>query len=199
MLKHYCNLCKFSYRTKQPDISWGRSNIALLRRNILCIRGTNSIWDLVSDANIVKTKSSCGKVKFHRGFYNSAKTLVDKIEKQQLLNKKDTYRICGHSAGGAIGVIAAYELQLKNYNIEEVVSFGSPKVTDTDGCKFLENYVNYLRITYEEDIFVSAPPNIFGNKFDHFGKVIESQSEKDMYEILNIHSMQNYCYLTNCD
>ena len=204
MLKHYSNLCKFSYKTQKPDIKWGKSNIAVLRRNILCIRGTNTLWDIISDANIIKTDSSCKQIKFHSGFYKSAKQLADIVHMNKLFKKNINYDICGHSAGGAIGIIAAYELMLLGYDINKVVSFGSPKVTDTNGCQKLGRIIDYTRIICEDDVFAEAPPDIFGNKFEHFGNTIKLESEYN--SLLQIHSMQNYgdllnrvCDIQNCD
>jgi len=184
-----------SYRTKRPDICWGKSNIALLRRNIICIRGTNTIWDMISDANIIQTKSSCKKVNFHKGFYKSAMNFVNLVENNDFLKKYKYFDICGHSAGGSIGVIAAYELNLRGYNVGNVVSFGSPKVTDKNGCEILEDAINYTRITCNDDIFVDAPPNIFGYKYNHFGKHVHidnTSNNDDFHNIFSIHSMQNY-------
>lgn len=91
--------------------------------------------------------------------------------RQHLLNyievSKNIY-ITGHSMGGAIAILAAYDLSLNGLNVKEVVTFGAPKIGND---KFVENYNILLTNKTIQFQIVFDPITIFPvRKYTHVDK-----------------------------
>ncbi|CAK9025796.1 unnamed protein product [Durusdinium trenchii] len=133
-------------------------------------RGSKSVLNyLLADFDVLQGNpfSSCPGCKIHRGFYKSWKSL----EAQTIQALKDLeceaspLRISGHSLGGSMAMLAAFELS-KNYTIKEVYTFGQPRVGNDDWVQaFQKRMVNvpYFRVVDFMDPVPHLPPSwLFG-------------------------------------
>lgn len=100
---------------------------------VLSFRGTarngRSWWsifrDILTDINCVPKKTRIGVVP--AGFYRAGRRIYDDIA-SELFDKSFPVLITGHSLGGAVALVVAGLLTLRGYNVEGVVTFGSPRV-----------------------------------------------------------------------
>lgn len=106
---------------------------------VLSFRGTtDNLQDKLSDADAFQTTyMGCGDVNtcsVHSGFYTvytaMAPYLIEALHTAIPLPVRSTTPIVvtGHSLGGALATIAAYELAVAGYLVRGVYSFGSPRV-----------------------------------------------------------------------
>lgn len=86
--------------------------------------GTASWRDCLTDAKIRKAKSGAGQL--HRGFCAAAGSVYDGI--LAALPKSARVVVSGHSLGGAVATIIADWLLSGGYQVETVITFGSPRV-----------------------------------------------------------------------
>lgn len=100
----------------------------------------------------------------HKGFYDIYTSLREQITRD--LTKK-TY-ITGHSLGGALSTLCAFDLAgLK----PTVYTFGSPRVFNTTGAQIYDYLIpDTQRVFNTEDIFTTVPlPVAFGENYEHVG------------------------------
>ncbi len=109
---------------------------------VIAFRGTSNPWEIVEDVEIAATdyqgcsgdKSAGDACFIHSGFYSAYKNLAANLEAAVASlvppSARDSTRllITGHSLGGALATIAAYELSLIGYRVSGVHTFGSPRV-----------------------------------------------------------------------
>ncbi|QYR20870.1 lipase family protein [Paenibacillus sp. sptzw28] len=136
------------------------------RAAVLAFRGTSSATDWVTDMMAQQTafKPVKGALQTHRGFtdvYMSARGRVFSLL-EQLPSNKPLY-ITGHSLGGALATLAAYDIAVNRPSVRILVyTFGSPRVGDP---KFVRSYNStvpaHFRIQNEFDIVPYLPPLIY--------------------------------------
>ena len=105
---------------------------------VLSFRGSVDSEDYASDAKAARTTyMGCGSVDacgLHRGFYDVYKALAPALIQAVHLAIPGAQRattpivVTGHSLGGALATIAAYELAVAGYLVRGVYTFGSPRV-----------------------------------------------------------------------
>ena len=100
------------------------------------IAGTDDIKDVLADMKFISTRldNESFFTRVHTGFYNSYKKIEKDIFKIASQNKPIV--IAGHSLGGAIAIIAKYELSKIGINVS-CVTFGAPRV---GGYLFAKKY-----------------------------------------------------------
>jgi hypothetical protein len=110
----------------------------------------------------------------HRGFRSVASAILDDL----LLEKSISFlhpsapaiTLVGHSQGGAAAVIVAMKLAARGANIEKVVTFGAPKVTDVAGSLSLwARSISVLRVTLDRDLVPLSPLTLTEKGYAHFG------------------------------
>lgn len=116
---------------------------------VLSFRGTNSLSDGILDFDAIRMEYlGCGEVPastcyLHTGFYtiytNLLKYLVPALHNEIPAAQRaiTPIVITGHSLGGALATIAAYELSLAGYLVRGVFTFGSPRVGNLVSSCFL--------------------------------------------------------------
>ncbi|WP_146049483.1 lipase family protein [Alkalispirochaeta sphaeroplastigenens] len=111
-------------------------------------------------------------VRIHRGFLEKYLGIRDDLH--QALSRDPPGRIVfvGHSGGGALGVIAFYDLVGRLPEIEmSVVTFGMPRVFNRAGAAwFQEHHSRVLRIVMGRDAIAGVPPAFLG--FRHVGRLV---------------------------
>jgi len=98
-------------------------------------RGTNSLRDWLTDAQVRRvapmTSMELGGV--HRGFDKAAVTVLESILGHASALRDQQQRaltITGHSLGGALAMVAAMYLEDREEPVNEVITFGQPRVGD---------------------------------------------------------------------
>jgi hypothetical protein len=129
----------------------------------------SSVKDWVDDLEISKLspypETECDGCQVHDGFYQTYMGL-----RGQLIAALNTHlgegrsaysrpiHVTGHSLGGALATIAAYDLKQMGYNVVDLITFGSPRVGNQ---KFAMNVASVIqnswRIVHNDDI---VPPNL---------------------------------------
>eukprot|EP00668_Euglena_longa_P012500 GGOE01014955.1.p1 GENE.GGOE01014955.1~~GGOE01014955.1.p1 ORF type:complete len:1132 (+),score=268.54 GGOE01014955.1:77-3472(+) len=112
----------------------------------------------------------------HKGFYAAWKALrVEMLQKlAEAVDESGTCKIyiSGHSLGGAIATLAAYEVS-RAYPDHQVVlyTFGSPRVGNVEFCRYFDKQVPCMwRIENEKDVVPTVPPTTAF--YHHAGKLV---------------------------
>lgn len=84
----------------------------------------------------------------HRGFYDLYRSLESRLFDHILgmvstgeIHSSTEIVVAGHSLGGALATLAAYDLKVSGFNVSEVYTYGSPRVGSRD---FARGYASSL-------------------------------------------------------
>ncbi|NVK73683.1 MAG: lipase family protein [Oceanospirillaceae bacterium] len=121
----------------------------------IAIRGTANLENAMVDLDLELKPDTLLKIKLHQGFGLAAKAVFKDIK--PFLKKDQPIHLTGHSLGGAIAVILAMYLQKDGYLVEQVITFGQPKVTNVTGAKKFED-LPLIRVVTPNDIVPLVPP-----------------------------------------
>ncbi|WP_421852683.1 lipase family protein [Marinomonas sp.] len=121
----------------------------------LAIRGTANLENAMLDLDLELKPDTVLDIKLHQGFGSGAKAVYEDIK--PFLSKDQPIHLTGHSLGGAIAVILAMYLQKEGYSVEQVITFGQPKVTNVTGAKKFDN-LPLIRVVTPNDIVPLVPP-----------------------------------------
>ena len=154
-------------------------------------RGSSNIQNWIDNIQIKQIKPYSDKnIAVEKGTYNlyssihsDIYSILDKMVKKY--NTNDIL-ITGHSLGGALATISAFEMMYLNtpYNVKYLITFGSPRV----GNDYFFEYFNYFniyskRITHYFDIVPHLPEMFFGYK--HISNEIWFDEINNKYTICN--------------
>ena len=121
----------------------------------LAFRGTESPLDWLTDANVDRVGYRGFQV--HEGFLRAYRSAYASIVSKLDVNR--SLIITGHSLGGALATLAAYDLLMSGFLVNAVYTFGSPRV----GCKRFAAAFNLefrnrsYRIIHSADIVCRLP------------------------------------------
>lgn len=120
----------------------------------IAIRGTSNIENAMVDLDLKLVLDQATGIYLHRGFSYAAKQILAEVK--PLL--KENYRInaTGHSLGGAVAFILAAMLDKDGFDINQVVTFGQPKVTNLGGAGTLK-HLNVIRVVTPQDLVPLVP------------------------------------------
>jgi len=142
------------------------------KSHYVAIRGTSNSHNAMQDINFFKDKSKRLGINIHTGFHRTSEMIAD-----DLLSRLDkTYKVCvtGHSLGGADAVIVSWYLDYANFNVEECVTFGQPKVTDSHGNRTMRDKIKLTRVVNETDVVPLVPPTgTHRHRYAHSGTLIK--------------------------
>jgi len=142
------------------------------KSHYVAIRGTSNSHNAMQDINFLKDKSKRLGINIHTGFHRTSEMIAD-----DLLSRLDkTYKVCvtGHSLGGADAVIVSWYLDYANFNVEECVTFGQPKVTDSHGIRTMRDKIKLTRVVNETDVVPLVPPTgTHRHRYAHSGTLIK--------------------------
>jgi hypothetical protein len=162
---------------------------------VLVFRGTANFQNFLADINFKlakltdKDNKPCPKCLVHVGFRNAYKDnlrprlrimfsqyILNKLKSDNLSSEKSmSIYFIGHSLGGALASIAAYDtgVYLASQNISNVklglVTFGAPRVGNAEFAKYMNEQLGLninIRITYKNDPIIKVP---WQSKFIHSG------------------------------
>ncbi len=125
------------------------------KEQIIAVRGTSNIENAVVDAGFILIRDDKTGIDLHQGFALSARDIYGKLADKL----KTDYRISttGHSLGGAVAVIVAMYLDVDGYNVDKIITFGQPKVTNISGSKQFQHLPLY-RVVMPRDMVPLIPP-----------------------------------------
>ncbi len=142
------------------------------KSHYVSIRGTTNSHNAMQDINFFKDKSKRLGINIHTGFHRTAEMIAD-----DLLSRLDkTYKVCvtGHSLGGAAAVVVSWYLDYADFNVEECVTFGQPKVTDSHGIRTMRDKIKLTRVVNETDVVPLVPPTgTHRHRYAHSGTLIK--------------------------
>ena len=124
-------------------------------RQVLSFRGTSNLENVLVDLKVSLMLDSKLGIQLHRGFAETSSSVLKYLTPS--LDKSIPIVITGHSLGGAVAVIVALYLQQEGYDVQQVVTFGQPKVTNVGGAASF-NDLPLLRVVTVKDIIPLVPP-----------------------------------------
>ena len=124
-------------------------------RQVLSFRGTSNLENVLVDLKVSLMLDSKFGIQLHRGFAETSSSVLKYLAPS--LDKSIPIVITGHSLGGAVAVIVAFYLQQEGYDVQQVVTFGQPKVTNVGGAASF-NDLPLLRVVTVKDIVPLVPP-----------------------------------------
>lgn len=136
---------------------------------VLSFRGTepSQVLDIMSDLDCRKVRYAGGHV--HNGFYEAYSSVQGQItDLVQALPGDCPLYVTGHSLGGALATIAAYDIDANIRRVQAVMTFGSPRVFDNRMANIFAIALSgrYYRIFNRSDV-VARVPTIF--RWKHVG------------------------------
>lgn len=194
--KQNCELetCSSMPKVHESDIDAECFTVHRNNKLYIAFRGTESIRDCLSDANIIRVPMDLPELtddqrpEVHWGFLRQFRSLqkhidadiadylqADEYNKSEGLKEKENSNkkeliVTGHSLGAAQATLAS--LQFKMSYPETKVScytFGSPRVGDETFVSLFENHVDhYERVVNEEDPVTLVP---FSWRFSHLPNI----------------------------
>lgn len=106
-------------------------------RHTLVLAGTNTSIQWVFDALTPLVPQSDLNANVHVGWHTAAFTVYDNVLPD--LRREYPITVTGFSLGAALSCIVSEYLILAGYTVDEVVTFGQPRLTDTAGVSSFEN------------------------------------------------------------
>ena len=139
-----------------PDIqiSFFLATNELTKTQVISVRGTSNIENAMIDISLKLMVDKNEGVRLHEGFSFAAKQVY--AELKPLLKPDYKINVTGHSLGGAIALILAMYLDAYQFNIEQVITFGQPKVTNISGANKIQ-HINVIRVVTPSDLVPLVP------------------------------------------
>ncbi|MGO2354606.1 MAG: lipase family protein [Marinomonas foliarum] len=117
--------------------------------------GTANLENAMLDLDLELKPDAILDIKLHQGFGSGAKAVYEDIK--PFLTKDQPIHLTGHSLGGAIAVILGMYLQNDGYPVEQIITFGQPKVTNVTGANKFHT-LPLTRVVTPDDIVPLVPP-----------------------------------------
>ena len=141
----------------------------------VAFRGTNDQRKFLTDAEFFRHalyRAGHKVAEVHAGFLLAHEGIIPKLMQflwSQGADKLPTF-VTGHSLGGALAVLAALELSWQKFPVEQVYTFGQPRVGNCAFANLYDTEPVYtqgrgwttlgeitFRVVYEEDIVARVP------------------------------------------
>lgn len=129
---------------------------------VVAFRGTD--FDEASDwiANLGRSATDTLHGQIHTGFYDAYMSMKPQVM-ALLKGRKSKYLwITGHSLGGALALVCAYDLnESENIEINGLITFGQPMVARKPLAEYLDGLLlgRYARFVNDADIVPRVPPS----------------------------------------
>jgi hypothetical protein len=135
--------------------------IAVEDVTIIVFRGTNAgeVSDWLANLNLLEAATPHGPV--HDGFLTAYQSLKPQIVELLTTRKPKRLWLAGHSLGGALAVVAAFDLiDNEKFAVQGVMTFGQPMVAKAQLASHLDNILlgKYAHFVNHSDIVARVPP-----------------------------------------
>jgi len=116
-------------------------------RHYLSIRGTANFENIFEDANYPKILDPVLKIYVHRGYYQIAAEILDRLHALQLPGAEPVW-VTGHSLGGGVALLVYLHLYHEGATLGPLYTFGQPRTVAVDAwepyrCLPIVRVVNY--------------------------------------------------------
>lgn len=170
-----------------------------LKQHIIAVRGTANVENAIVDVSLQLLPDNHAKIALHQGFAQAAEGVYKTV--LPTLNKDYTISTTGHSLGGAIAVILAMYLNIDQYTLGPIVTFGQPKITNVSGALAFQ-HLDVTRVVTSQDLVPLVPPldAMDISKIDiywHIGKEIVLLNENDYAVLEGVKSMMRATRILN--
>jgi pimeloyl-ACP methyl ester carboxylesterase len=135
---------------------------------VIAFRGTDDPADWLVNLNALTTPTPNGDM--HRGFSDAYKTLKPQIMDVLRQEKPKHLWVTGHSLGGALAVVCAYDvIEVEKIALDGVITFGQPMVARQTLATYLDTLLmgRYAHAVNDADIVPRVPPT-----FSHCGSLV---------------------------
>jgi len=126
----------------------------LTKTQVISIRGTANTKNAMVDIYLKLVLDQKTGLRLHHGFSLAAKKIYAKLK--PLLKTDYKINVTGHSLGGAVALILAVYLDADQFDIEQVTTFGQPKVTNISGAGKIQ-HINIIRVVTPLDLVPLVP------------------------------------------
>ena len=126
-----------------------------LKIQVISVRGTSNVENAMVDIAVKLLTDEKTGARLHQGFAFAAGQIYSTLQSRL----KPDYRIrtTGHSLGGAVALILAMYLDSDGFNVDRVVTFGQPKVTNLKGAALMQ-HLDVTRVVTPDDLVPLVPP-----------------------------------------
>jgi hypothetical protein len=133
----------------------------------ISIRGTANTSNVWQDEDIAMLLNELLGINLHRGFHDDAIEIHADVK--PYLKRDYSTRITGHSLGGAVAMVLAMFLVEDGFEVDRLVTFGQPKVTDQGGSNSVRTSIT--RVAHDKDVVPMIPPSgfFFEGSYQHVG------------------------------
>lgn len=138
---------------------------------IVSFRGSSNVQNWVINLSTTRSNyAGCDGCSAHSGFLTAYNAVQDTI-RAEITRLTSMYRgakimITGHSLGGAMAILAAADIKIKFHRVDEVYTFGQPRVGNAAFANWYETQIpQTYRLVHNADIVPHVPPSNFG--FQH--------------------------------
>lgn len=132
----------------------------------VAIRGTANFDDVLVDLNAAAQMDEELQIPLHTGFRSVALEVYSALRRELSENELKTYtfRLYGHSLGGAVASIVSMYLHQAGLNVEVVATFGAPRFTTNEGARKYQvlNQRTFRVVRCDDVVPFLPPPNFFG-------------------------------------
>ncbi len=126
-----------------------------IRTHLISVRGTSNVENAMVDIALKLLPDEKTGARLHQGFSYAAKQVYAQVK--PLLKQDYKVQFTGHSLGGAVALILAMYLDADRLDIEQVITFGQPKVTNLAGANSIA-HLNIVRVVTPTDLVPLLPP-----------------------------------------
>ena len=124
------------------------------KTQLISIRGTSNVKNAIVDIYLQLVKDKKTGLRLHHGFSLAARKVYAAL--QPLLKPGYKINTTGHSLGGAVALILAMYLDADQFDIEQVTTFGQPKVTNIAGAAKFQ-HLDVVRVVTPLDLVPLVP------------------------------------------
>jgi pimeloyl-ACP methyl ester carboxylesterase len=160
-------------RVSRKQSSSGKGETVFLLRTLplkqivdIAIRGTENLDDALVDINAKAEMDDILEIPLHSGFRAVARDVYKALRKELPTETWENYsfRLFGHSLGGAAASIVSMYLHHQGHNVQLVVTFGAPRFTTNEGARKYQvlNQNTYRVVRCDDVVPFLPPPNFLG-------------------------------------